>query len=273
MSGHQLEGLPSSFPNQSPISYGPNLNFSGDRTHVGLPPSLWMSSASVASSPGFTEHPYPPLAQLGQSHHQSLSESLADVSGSPSGLSLYGESGRSTAPTSASSPKVRILNDLLTDKLFSHGSPLDDRSSQNFPSPLISGSPDLKPFDIPGYVDPEQLAKEDPLATQVWKMYARTKASLPHAQRMENLTWRMMALALKKKKEEEEKSKIEEQQSPILEQPAERSTGDAVLSPKASVEEKEEDQNERGRSVGKGKARVQVVGFDGANQDGIEDTE
>jgi hypothetical protein len=26
-------------------------------------------------------------------------------------------------------------------------------------------------------------------------MYARTKATLPHAQRMENITWRMMALA------------------------------------------------------------------------------
>ena len=48
------------------------------------------------------------------------------------------------------------------------------------------------------------MAKDDPLATQVWRMYARQKATLPHAQRMENLTWRMMALALKKKKEDEE---------------------------------------------------------------------
>lgn len=53
-------------------------------------------------------------------------------------------------------------------------------------------------------VDVGPLAKQDPLATQVWRMYARDKASLPHAQRMENLTWRMMALALKKKKQKEE---------------------------------------------------------------------
>ena len=57
-------------------------------------------------------------------------------------------------------------------------------------SPLRSGSPDLKSNELNGDdVDPEKLAKEDPLATQVWKMYARTKANLPHAQRMENLTW------------------------------------------------------------------------------------
>ena len=49
-----------------------------------------------------------------------------------------------------------------------------------------------------------ELANGDPLAAQVWKMYARDKAALPHAQRMENLTWRMMALALKKKKRKEE---------------------------------------------------------------------
>lgn len=45
----------------------------------------------------------------------------------------------------------------------------------------------------------EEMVRSDPLATQVWRMYARTKAQLPHAQRMENLTWRMMALALKRK--------------------------------------------------------------------------
>ena len=28
-------------------------------------------------------------------------------------------------------------------------------------------------------------------------MYANTKGTLPHAQRMENITWRMMVLALK----------------------------------------------------------------------------
>ena len=66
----------------------------------------------------------------------------------------------------------------------------------------------MQSVDLAGAdADPEQLAREDPLATQVWKMYARQKATLPHAQRMENLTWRMMALALKKKKEDEGREK------------------------------------------------------------------
>lgn len=45
---------------------------------------------------------------------------------------------------------------------------------------------------------PEELAKEDPLATQVWRFYAKTKQNLPNQERMENLTWRMMAVNLRK---------------------------------------------------------------------------
>ncbi|KAG0302269.1 hypothetical protein BGZ97_002424 [Linnemannia gamsii] len=41
-------------------------------------------------------------------------------------------------------------------------------------------------------------SKEDPLASQVWKMYSKAKDSLD-GQRMENMTWRMMSLSLHKK--------------------------------------------------------------------------
>ncbi|KAK3830320.1 MAG: hypothetical protein J3R72DRAFT_455919 [Linnemannia gamsii] len=40
--------------------------------------------------------------------------------------------------------------------------------------------------------------REDPLASQVWKMYSKAKDSLD-GQRMENMTWRMMSLSLHKK--------------------------------------------------------------------------
>ena len=40
--------------------------------------------------------------------------------------------------------------------------------------------------------DFKQMQREDPLALQVWKFYARTRQLLPDQQRMENLTWRMM---------------------------------------------------------------------------------
>lgn len=52
-------------------------------------------------------------------------------------------------------------------------------------------------------VDPEVMAKKDPLATQVWRMYAKQKNQLSNGARMENITWRMMAMTLRKKKEEE----------------------------------------------------------------------
>jgi GATA-binding protein, other eukaryote len=92
-------------------------------------------------------------------------------------------------------------------------------------------------------------------------MYAKTKASLPHGQRMENLTWRMMALALKKKKEDEERVKIEQagEDTPLLSQL------------EMQADDKGDEDNERGRS--KGKTKVRVVGFDGTNQDGVEDNE
>lgn len=54
--------------------------------------------------------------------------------------------------------------------------------------------------DLPDFCDglagmspsPDELAKEDPLAIQVWRLYAKTKQTLPNQERMENLTWRMM---------------------------------------------------------------------------------
>ncbi len=52
-------------------------------------------------------------------------------------------------------------------------------------------------------LDPDEMSKKDPLATQVWKMYAKQRSQLPNGARMENLTWRMMAMTLRKKKEQE----------------------------------------------------------------------
>ncbi|KAI9266633.1 hypothetical protein BDA99DRAFT_27755 [Phascolomyces articulosus] len=43
-------------------------------------------------------------------------------------------------------------------------------------------------------------SKQDPLATQVWRLYTKAKDTLPNASRMENLTWRMMAMTLNKNK-------------------------------------------------------------------------
>lgn len=50
----------------------------------------------------------------------------------------------------------------------------------------------------------DEMQKKDPLATQIWKLYSKTKKQLPNQERLENLTWRMMAMSLRKRKQEEE---------------------------------------------------------------------
>lgn len=48
---------------------------------------------------------------------------------------------------------------------------------------------------------PEDLEREDPLATQVWRFFSKTKQNLPNQERMENLTWRMMHVGLRKQRQ------------------------------------------------------------------------
>ena len=166
-----------------------------------------------------------------------------------------------------------MFSDIFSDDLFDlHSLSVSEHGASSFTSPRLSGSPDLKAAELAAAnADPETLAREDPLATQVWKMYARTKATLPHAQRMENLTWRMMALALKKKKEEEDlKSPIEaiERRNSLI-RPKEEPNTLMELPQHSSQGSRQEDHNERGR----GRDKVRVVGFDGTNQDGQDGPE
>jgi GATA-binding protein, other eukaryote len=52
-----------------------------------------------------------------------------------------------------------------------------------------------------GIESPDEMQKKDPLATQIWKLYRNTKTRLPNQERMENLTWRMMAVSLKRREQ------------------------------------------------------------------------
>lgn len=275
LSSSRLDGH-GQYPPQSPLEYGPHLPFNADRTHHSIHPSLWMSpSSTAASSPQFPEAPFHHMNQMTVSSHMPPAESSASISiPSQAANSLFSGNGKSSVPTSVSSPKPsRNYSDLFANDLFAAGSPpMDHAGGSTFASPLRSGSPDLKSIGLNAEeADPEKMAKEDPLATQVWKMYARTKANLPHAQRMENLTWRMMALALKKKKEDEERGRTEELKSPREEKFPDRPDASSARPP--GGETSEEGKAERGRTIDKGKARVQVVGFDGMNADGLDETE
>jgi len=136
----------------------------------------------------------------------------------------------------------------------------------------VFGSPALQPQSLDDDTDLEQMARDDPLATQVWKMYARQKATFPHAQRMENITWRMMALALKKKKGEEEARQNSELTNENSDMPSESDVMPDQQSSDVTSETKN-DLGERGRRIDKGKAKVRVIGFDGLNQDIPEEDE
>ncbi|KAL8716151.1 MAG: hypothetical protein Q9220_000056 [cf. Caloplaca sp. 1 TL-2023] len=50
--------------------------------------------------------------------------------------------------------------------------------------------------------DPEEMQKKDPLGTQMWRLFSRTKSQLPNQERLENLTWRMMAMNLRRSGQE-----------------------------------------------------------------------
>lgn len=52
-----------------------------------------------------------------------------------------------------------------------------------------------------GIESTDEMQKKDPLATQIWKLYSKTKTRLPNQERMENLTWRMMAMSLKRREQ------------------------------------------------------------------------
>ena len=271
-SGLQSNGLTSGYPAMSaylneatPSSHGQlfEMPLSNNLTHSQLnylqtyscpptrtdPSSLWMSPASTAPSPTT----YDPISQVPLSPYSALPDTK------PSGLSV---SGRPATGSPTVDSKAAIFSNIFAEDLLVDP-PGSRRDTSPFTSPVMSRLPDLQ---LPGEsgTDPDALAKNDPLATQVWKMYARTKATLPHQQRMENLTWRMMALALKKKRDEE--ARMEQISSVSAHQP---SQAPEAPPPASSVR----DSDERGRRIDKGKTQVRVVGFDGTNQDGVEDEE
>ncbi|KAI5123999.1 hypothetical protein M0805_006409 [Coniferiporia weirii] len=257
-------------------SQSPSYPSSGERAHVNLPPSLWMSPMNPNSVPAPAPHSstYPALSQLTMptgSSNPNFDTAPSSASSSRPSTSPFISGSASTIPTSAASDvkSPSFYSDILADDLF-------QKKAGNFPSPTSNGrgSPDLAAIASENVdTDPEKMAEKDPLAAQVWRMYARTKASLPHAQRMENLTWRMMTLALKKNKEEEARAQASqsaiESVEKLPEAPAAVSGAKATAS--SSLPPIKIEPELRGRRPDKSAARVRVVGFEGKNQDGEEE--
>lgn len=50
----------------------------------------------------------------------------------------------------------------------------------------------------------DEMLRRDPLMTEVWRFFTQTKQLLPERERMENMTWRMMALKLRRDSKEQQ---------------------------------------------------------------------
>ncbi|EOA90664.1 uncharacterized protein SETTUDRAFT_158222 [Exserohilum turcica Et28A] len=79
---------------------------------------------------------------------------------------------------------------------------------------------------------PEQMQKNDPLGTQIWKLYSRAKTQLPNAERMENLTWRMMAMNMRRAEMDRNKGPGQNTQSSDMMPPPAATTTTTTTSPR-----------------------------------------
>ncbi|OBZ82719.1 hypothetical protein A0J61_09231 [Choanephora cucurbitarum] len=129
-----------------------------------------------------------------------MQNSTTDSKGATKNLHLSDLRKKSTAlaNTAALSPKTppAVTAALLSDSLFPPRRPKVDFNNPN--SPQNNPDEDSEEEDEEG-----KKRKEDPLATQVWRLYTKAKDTLPNGSRLENLTWRMMAMTLNKKKKAE----------------------------------------------------------------------
>lgn len=96
--------------------------------------------------------------------------------------------------------KIAHNNDLsLKKNNIMIATPAPDTMAQSILSDALF--PERKPSDAMDTEDDAEAAikKEDPLSAQVWRLYTKAKDTLPNGARLENLTWRMMAMTLNKK--------------------------------------------------------------------------
>ncbi|KAJ5110239.1 Nitrogen regulatory protein nrfA [Penicillium argentinense] len=102
---------------------------------------------------------------------------------------------------------------IMSDDL-SFGSPFSPTGSNNndnfLQDPIF---PEWKTGAQRGSDNPDELQKQDPLAAQIWRLYTRTKSQLPNQERMENLTWRMMAMSLKRKEQQQRAQQSQKSQT------------------------------------------------------------
>lgn len=125
-------------------------------------------------------------------HHTPLSmQPLADILPEPFYASLPARTPPTgLTPGNSQSPKEDLFASLDSNHLLG----LSPVGSSTNDSPTSSTIVDED--------SAEALSKKDPIAAQVWRMFNKAKHTLPNGARMENLTWRLMSMTLKKRREE-----------------------------------------------------------------------
>ncbi|KAL1920053.1 uncharacterized protein VTP21DRAFT_1199 [Calcarisporiella thermophila] len=132
---------------------------------------------------------------IGIADHTGLPPSPHDSHGSPSGT---------PTPMHALLPSPPIVTALLSEDLFP---PRPAKKS----IPMKKHDEEQEDFNCSSPEDEDSEGEEserdkDPLAAQIWRLYTKAKDNLPHGARLENLTWRMMAMKLSKRRNENEKN-------------------------------------------------------------------
>ena len=228
-----------------------------------------------ASSLSTSAEPQPVHEQMARVLQTTAASQVSSLSPrSPLGPSAARYGSMATGSSANDLPSTNIVADILNDDFFTAVQPsttpgltpgiasgfsTSRRTSQSgqesslvsphIQSPTASVVPDSNAAS-------DSLAQKDPLAAQVWKAYAKAKTTLPNGPRMENLTWRMMHMTLKKVESTPKPSRAivlapEESESLAVEEEEERDVPSAMVA-------EEVERGRRGRFRGKGK----VVGFD-----------
>lgn len=106
-------------------------------------------------------------------------------------------------PATDSSPgdlRLQELNLDLSNSDSTHRDLLDSSIFPNWPGSAAASKKESL----------DQMQQDDPLATQIWRFFSKTKQSLPSQERMENLTWRMMHMKLRQQQQREAEERARE---------------------------------------------------------------
>jgi hypothetical protein len=195
------------------LQSAPVMSSADDGERGGTAPATRSRTSSAVHSPvDFSQHP-------AASAHQLSSTGLDDTS-----PSLWSGSLDSTAATTANTtsneqspanlPSTAALHPSAKPSHLSHSQHPDFRSNLDLSASdaLARNESLLQDAVFPEWKDdaspsdaesPGKMQEKDPLGTQIWKLYSRTKSRLPNQERMENLTWRMMAMNLRRREQQQ----------------------------------------------------------------------